>query len=86
MPALLRKTALFSLAAALICFCSCERHKPGELPPDEHTHSAAADGGEKAGHEHAGHDARPAPAAVTATPAATPAQFFPAASPAPSPR
>ena len=64
----LRKIALIISGAALVCFCSCERHHPDELA------EPAKPNGEPAAAEHR------APGPVpTASP--TPAQFFPESTP-----
>ncbi|MDQ3119856.1 MAG: hypothetical protein M3Q89_09870 [Verrucomicrobiota bacterium] len=91
---LLRKAAVLTSAAALICFCSCERHRAGELPShDSHANSEAADHAhadgkaEKPGHgtEHGDTQNRATTAmSVTpppATPGPTPVNFFPTATP-----
>ena len=78
----LRHAALFSFALSLAFFCSCERHRAEELPAEEeHEKSGAPDAHDRGPamgtHEHgkAEHAASPA--------AATPAEFFPAASASP---
>jgi hypothetical protein len=39
----LRRAAVTVSAAALVCFCSCERHKVGELPSEEEHAKPGAD-------------------------------------------
>ena len=46
-PSLFRNAALSASAFALICFCSCERHRAEELSSFEENGNAVA-----AGHEH----------------------------------
>ncbi len=89
---LFRKIAVVSSAAILIFFCSCERHHPDELPVEEHAQSETANR-EHAEHankhgrdqNHPDDQSRATTAmSVTpppASPAATPAEFFPENSP-----
>jgi hypothetical protein len=82
-----RKFAVTGAALALICFCSCERHHPDELPQEgEYVKSDAA--AKEAPHDKA-HDKaisdqqQMSTTALTPTPSPspTPAEFFPAGSP-----
>ncbi|MDQ6808255.1 MAG: hypothetical protein M3Z64_02340 [Verrucomicrobiota bacterium] len=76
----LRRTGLTLAAGSIICFCSCERHHVGELPREQ-------EGGGSSEARPAVEDARKvnptgSPAAVIErSPAGTPAQFFPTATP-----
>jgi hypothetical protein len=77
MRLLLRRTALSLAAGSLIVLCSCERHHVGELAPaqDGHQNDEA--------HAHAAGTAPTIPSHVSPSPsvAATPANFFPTATP-----
>ena len=120
MRTLLRRLAVVSASAALIFFCSCERHSPEELgshgdhgKADGHGHGAGDAHGKpqgnsgglanEHGHDHSkpeshsdGHDhghadptgdnvERPSSPEAVPPVAGTPAQFFPAGTPATSP-
>ncbi|MDQ6764837.1 MAG: hypothetical protein M3Z22_01860 [Verrucomicrobiota bacterium] len=78
----LREFAVVSAATAIVCFCSCERHHPSELPVEgEHAKAMTTDGAPR---ERAVDERVPMPAtAFTPTPAPSPsaAQFFPENSP-----
>ncbi|MBA3544158.1 MAG: hypothetical protein H0T83_06940 [Chthoniobacterales bacterium] len=91
---LFREAAVFTFAAALVCFCSCERHRADELPSHEENANSEA-----AAHEHAdkqkekparsderGDSQSRATTAMSVTPppaspSLTPANFFPTATP-----
>jgi len=83
-----RKFAVTGAALALICFCSCERHHPSELPPEgEHVKSEAA--AKEAPHNNAtinerramGDQQQQSTTALTPSPSPTPANFFPSPTP-----
>ena len=100
MRSILRRAAVFASAVTLAFFWSCERHHPSELPnheehkpgeeahghgaKDDHGHAKDAHGAD--GHKHDdGHGHSHAAPASGASPVGTPAQFFPASTPAPTP-
>jgi hypothetical protein len=100
MRSILRRAAVLVSAITLAFFWSCERHHPSELPnheehkpgeeahghgaaKDEHGHAKDAHGSADAHKQGAG-ESHAAPAAGT-SPVGTPAQFFPASTPAPTP-
>ncbi len=89
-----RNVALLTSAAALICFCSCERHTAGELPVhEEHASSNAADRAhadgttekQGPGPEHGDMQSRATTAMSVTPPPGSPSptavNFFPTASP-----
>jgi hypothetical protein len=75
MRSFLRTFAGCLSAAALIFFCSCERHHPDELPVEEHGKAEPAKG------EHAAHSDKRNTDQAHISPAPTPAQFFPESTP-----
>jgi len=91
---LLRRAAVVTSAAALICFCSCERHRASELA-EEGEHGKTEGAGDKKAHgksEQAAHDTEHGDTQSRATtamsvtpppasPSPTAANFFPTASP-----
>jgi len=94
MRSLLGRLVGFSSAVLIGFFGSCERHRATELPAEqEHAKSAAPDAHDRGAHAGApgnetpasGHEHRQdnAAHAAAASPAGTPAQFFPQTSPSP---
>jgi len=79
----LRKAAVLMASAALIFFCSCERHNPEELYHGGHSAAGAADHSHRASdpHGHATEGNKHGSAHPAASPLGTPAQFFPSATP-----
>jgi hypothetical protein len=65
MRSFLRKAGLTLATGALIFYCSCERHRVGELPAEHHAKGPAED------------HAAPPHAASSPTAHSTPANFFP---------
>jgi hypothetical protein len=74
----IRQIAAALSAAALIFFCSCEKHRLGEDPEAQKEHADGAKGdGENAA------AANKADVIESATPSRTPAEFFPKTTPTP---
>ncbi len=67
-------------AAALIFFCSCEKHRIGEDPEVQKEHVDEAKGGSD---EENASGSNKAEATENATPSRTPAEFFPKTTPSP---
>lgn len=84
----LRHFAVTSAALAVVCFCSCERHHPGELPANERVKAETA-AEKEAPHNNAtlnehratGDQQQMSTTALTPTPSPTPANFFPSPTP-----
>ena len=74
----IRQIAALLAAAALIFFCSCEKHRLGEDPEIQKEHADDAKGGDE-------NVAKPnkAEAVESAAPSRTPAEFFPKSTPSP---
>ncbi|MDQ2660233.1 MAG: hypothetical protein M3Y03_07405 [Verrucomicrobiota bacterium] len=77
MRSLIRQAVVLSAAIAVICFCSCERHHPGELPV-EGEQTSAKPGEHDDTVRDADHHHHESGAAETH---ATPAEFFPQSTP-----
>ena len=71
-----REIAAAVSSAALIFFCSCEKHRLGEDPEVQKEHVDAASGAEENSSE-----AKEAPTSPEPTSSPTPVEFFPESTP-----